>query len=643
MYSQLQKKPDTIKKLSQIRQKKNLNTISIPTQAVVQRKLNTLNKDRNMEVYEGENIDSEDIGKINQEYYEETQVVEEAKGTIYYGSIQNNELEGKNAIILGLKTRDLGFYYYNKENEKSAEIAFSNKMALRGYINSEVAPNLFKHLTHDNSGISEVKGKKGDGLTTMNMNKKSWYCPSDFKEKKFKDLKEEEQTQIIQKWNESLGQINIETLAAEESLNEYKSILTKEKKNLEKTVSSLQYLMTHMAPPRDPSEDSSKDESTGIHTAPVPRNVEDGHISKFIQQKEGITKDGRYWAAKSKKSLVKRLAKNVLFDEGELESVNVYENEKEQPIGKRDVVKLKGKVIEDKGEHQYRWNANSIEELGDQYAKVDEPRSHREWLEIEKLWNKTLRLHDVLEYWDKTSNLYLDTTGIAEKRIFKNKLIEADINILKGIKIFDYLLQKMSICAIEEKYQWNINTINELGRIFSGFSQATDENWKTLLKVWNNTHQLKISYDLTKKFNTWNQAPTEWGMNSTSNVGSVEETPYAGWSQFSWTEEKSLIKFDTIRPQEVPHYHPGQEEIYTVQEGSAYLLEADKIVRVKKGDTKVIHRNTTHFVVAIDAPYKHTVVQYPSGFHWESNKKEVGDGNKYYEETKKQYPEPEQS
>lgn len=636
MYSQLQKKVDTIKKFSQVRQEKKLNTISIPTQAVVQRKLNSLNTDNNMEVFEGENINSEDIRSINKENYEETQVVEDKIGTIYYGHIPNNELEDKNAIILGLKTRGLGFNYYNKENKKSSEIAFSNKMALRGYINSDVAPKLLPLLAND---IKEVGGRKGGGLNVMN--RKRWYCPEGFENIKFKDLTFNTQETIIREWDNKLNEINIDRLdishaaeAAGKSPEEYKEILVKEKENLKQIVLRLNDLIQDM--------NTSEESTTGIHTAPST-DIEQWHISHFLIEKGAITADGRYWAAKSQESLLKRLIKRVEIDQDRLEQINVYVNGNEQSIRRRRIEELEGKVITsiENRDDKYKWNAESIEDLGNQYAKVNEPRSHKEWLEIEKLWNETLKRNEVLDFWNKTSDLYLDTTGIKEKHIFINKLEQTDISKLQQIGIFDYLLEKGSIEGSENNYEWSINAINELGGIFSKFSQATDENWKSLLEVWNNTHQLKISYDLTKKFNTWNQAPTEWGINSTSNVGTTSETPYAGWSQFSWANRGDLIKFDTIRPQEKPHMHPEQEEIYTVQQGTAYLLERDVVVKVETGKTKVIHKHTHHFVVAIDAPYKHTVVQYPSGFHWDNNKQEVHVGKDYYEEARRQFPIPE--
>ena len=153
-------------------------------------------------------------------------------------------------------------------------------------------------------------------------------------------------------------------------------------------------------------------------------------------------------------------------------------------------------------------------------------------------------------------------------------------------------------------------------------------------KVWNKTQHIRITYELDNKFNTWTQGSTEWGVNSTANIDASNDTPYAGWSIFQYdgtNEERGKLKeFKIIRPAEIPHLHEKQDEIYKVTKGKMWLMVNRNVVCVEESSQKIIKRNTPHAVVAIEPPYQHLVIQYPSLFHEDGNKREVDIGTMEY-------------
>ena len=153
-------------------------------------------------------------------------------------------------------------------------------------------------------------------------------------------------------------------------------------------------------------------------------------------------------------------------------------------------------------------------------------------------------------------------------------------------------------------------------------------------KVWNKTQHIRITYELDNKFNTWTQGSTEWGVNSTANIDASNDTPYAGWSIFQYdgtNEERGKLKeFKIIRPAEISHLHEKQDEIYKVTKGKMWLMVNRNVVCVEESSQKIIKRNTPHAVVAIEPPYQHLVIQYPSLFHEDGNKREVDIGTMEY-------------
>ena len=153
-------------------------------------------------------------------------------------------------------------------------------------------------------------------------------------------------------------------------------------------------------------------------------------------------------------------------------------------------------------------------------------------------------------------------------------------------------------------------------------------------KVWNKTQHIRITYELDNKFNTWTQGSTEWGVNSTANIDASNDTPYAGWSIFQYdgtNEERGKLKeFKIIRPAEIPHLHEKQDEIYKVTKGKMWLMVNRNVVCVEESSQKIIKRNTPHAVVAIEPPYQHLVIQSPSLFHEDGNKREVDIGTMEY-------------
>lgn len=61
-----------------------------------------------------------------------------------------------------------------------------------------------------------------------------------------------------------------------------------------------------------------------------------------------------------------------------------------------------------------------------------------------------------------------------------------------------------------------------------------------------------------------------------------------------------------------------------------WLMVNRNVVCVEESSQKIIKRNTPHAVVAIEPPYQHLVIQYPSLFHEDGNKREVDIGTMEY-------------
>lgn len=308
--------------------------------------------------------------------------------------------------------------------------------------------------------------------------------------------------------------------------------------------------------------------------------------------------------------------------------INVYDNNKY--VRNRNVDDLKGKIISeiDANEDEYQWSATSIDELGDRYKEVESPRSENEWLEILHLWEKSMGIESIVKNWRKTASLHLDSSGL--EKVETNTVKYGEPFKKEELKNNNF---------INDDGTWVAKTVRELGDHYANLGDNKQLEWQDLLKAWNQTHHTKVEYNLDKKFNNWTQGATEWGVNSTTNIGVSNETPFAGWSKFEYEQQSNeMVNFHNIRKAEIPHKHPIQTEIYKINKGAAFLMINGEIKKVKASQSETIKPETPHCIVAIESPYEHLVIQIPSGFHHKMNKEKTESDdnamNKYYEQAK---------
>lgn len=102
--------------------------------------------DDNVVIYQMLPPEEDDITDLNKRNFEQIQAVDEKKkiGMIFIGHVELGDFAGCNSwIVIGLKTR-LGSSYYDTENEKSAPISYSNKMAYRAYVGERQLRSFWK-------------------------------------------------------------------------------------------------------------------------------------------------------------------------------------------------------------------------------------------------------------------------------------------------------------------------------------------------------------------------------------------------------------------------------------------------------------------------------------------------------------------
>lgn len=540
-----------------------------------------------------------DIGAINKNNFEEVQIIFDDTGYIIYGHLEKDDLPNQNAVIIGCKTRKIidkykvedgksPFYetndnpvYYDTTNGKSTEIAFSNKMSLRGYLILEKKETDLLNWQKINPVPMD---KKGIGLSTMN--KKPWFYPEKGELIKFKEYTKEKAKRNIKEWDT------------------YKNapFIKEKSKRISLFIDSYNEI-----------DENSKQPG-------IAKSWEDA-----LKQKGILTSDLK-WTVKNENSLKKRLYNNSTDKKIKIEKtaiedkICIYNNH--IATGKRSIDELKNCIITetDDGSDGYQWTATSINELGEKYSQVKSPRSNEEWLEILHLWEKSMGIEEIVSVWRETANLHLDTSGL-------NTMETSDPNISpSGFSNLSHFFTGDN--------KWKAKTIRELGDCYNNWQDKEKMKWEVVLAEWNKSHHIKVEYKLDKKFNTWTQGATEWGVNSTTNIGVPNETPFAGWSKFSYEGDAGVINFNTIREEEAPHQHPVQTEIYKVNKGTAYLMVDEKIETVTVPGYKIIEPMIKHCIVAIKSPYEHLVIQSPSGFHHNGNKKTTGgvdDMNRYYE------------
>ena len=552
--------------------------VQMRSNAVLQRKLQEVVNDVQLIIFlftMVENTD-DDIEEINNLCFEEIQIIKDNKSVFIQGNINKDDLENMDrAYIIGTKTRINSFYrpehnyeneghsesvYYDALHTKSPEIAFANKMYLRGYLmltDSEVDSIGKDNLTEINT-IEKYNGKmiKKDAPI---MRAKKWYMPKDSKWIPFKQYDTNTVKGNIEKWT---------------NLTETLSSIVEKCEGTLALINSYNTLSTY-------------------------------HLEEFLVAKGIMTKNGM-WTVKSRDSLLRRLYHKGISDSNLLpdisENISIHRNENNY----RNMTELRNSFSVNK-----KWKCSTIEELGNAYEKLPEPRSHEEWLEILHWWEKDCRFEETQQRWKREANLHLDTTGL-ESKIHNTSEIAQDSR--ERLKRNGF---------ISESGKWLFNNIRELGYFYATKSGSNFEiSWKDILIEWNKTHHTKVTYNLDNKFNLWSQSKTEWGVNSTSNSGSPNETPFAGWSRFVYNTKGTddLIKFKDIRDAEVPHYHPIQTEIYIVKKGAAHMRHKDEIKKIEVGKPLIVKPNEIHYIIAVTKDYEHLVIQSPSGFHHDKNK-----------------------
>lgn len=605
---------------------------------IIQRKLEKEFQDNeiesNVDIFKGTVAEDErktEADKINANNYEEIQIIDEinATGKIIIGnikpedfictidveSIENKKNDENEIILAGLKKRNFGFNYYGTDNEKSSDIAFSNKMALLGYINGKALGETDNNQTN-NRLIDEIKEKiklvdctqKGYGESKedcLSMAGNKWYMPDGIKTIKFADINNSYHNNIFNKWKDIAN-----TLQNEE-----------DKIRMEKIVGRISAFAKTI--------DCIKNKSL---------NLSDDDKKIWEENKKLISEDNKFWTVKDKTSLIKRAVRNIQIDENKIKNINKYNKDS---VGKRDVEEFIKAGLILKNDEKYYWNVKNEKELGDKYALVgqlsenNDNRSDKEWLEILAIWNDTCQsdiIKKLVNNWSKTADMHLDSTGLenfkddSSNEFSENELKACDLTE-DEIKYYVDKINSASSTDSEQKYKWKASSVRELGDYFADnknkYTGNLDDKWKKILVLWNKSNHKVFSYKLENKFNTWNQNTTEWGVNSTTYIGTPNETPYMGWSIFKHDFGEKLTKFNDVRPAEIPHKHPEQEEIYKVKIGTAYMYDNGNIVKVSAGANKVIKRGTPHCIVAAKGNYSHLVLQHPSGFHWSNNKEVV--------------------
>ena len=465
--------------------------------------------------------------------------------------------------------------YYDALHTTSPEIAFANKMYLRGYL--MLTDDEVKSIGENNlikiNDLETYKRKMGK-TDAPKMRNKKWYMPKETEWLSFKQYNAHAVKTNFRKWNDLI--------------KTQQSIVAKYKGTLA-LVKSYNTLSKH--------------------------NVEEFLKAKGIKTENGI------WTVKSKDSLLRRLYHKRISDTNILPDISVNISIHQNENNYRKINELV-----DTFSANDKWKCSTIEELGDAYGKMSEPRSHDEWLDVLHWWEKDLQFMEIQKRWEREANLHLDTTGLESI----TKEYELDTS-----SIDSSLLEKLkSNGFINEKGKWISKNIRELGDLYaSKIGSNLMIQWKEILTEWNKTHHTKVTYNLDNKFNLWSQSKTEWGVNSTSNSGSANETPFAGWSRFVHKSEKNddLIRFKDIRDAETPHYHPIQTEIYIVKKGTAYMRHKDKIIGLTADKILIVKPNEIHYIIAVTKDYEHLVIQSPSGFHYNSNNNKKHVTNPEYE------------
>lgn len=576
---------------------------------IIQRQLTSLNEDGESLLgvynYESDQNKNADLTLINNKNYEEIQVVYSNKGFVIYGKIQENDLPDDKAIIIGVKTRIIDKYnnrdaknpfyesdknpvYYDTTNTKSAEIAFSNKMSLRGYL-------ILEEEETDRLGMQVITPvpmeKKGKGLSIMN--NKPWYYPTGGNHIKYSKYNIGEARENIQLWRSF----------------ENAPFITEKVRRIE-------FLIANYRPNIPTAYNESAEGSNNTFD-----------LNKLLKEK-GVLADDLRWAVKDENSLKKRLYHKrsdelIKIERSKIENkIKVYD-EQNNYVRPRDMNELENKIITriEGNNSEYKWSVTSIDELGERYALIEEQRSNKEWLEVLHLWEQSMGIEGIVMNWKKTAGLHLDSSGLESMETETNTVrSEENVDLFNKLKNFNF---------IEGDGTWVVKTIRDLGDKYASLGEDKQQlEWNDVLKAWNETHHTKVAYNLDEKFNNWTQGTTEWGVNSTTNIGASNETPFAGWSKFEYSQEPGeIVNFHGIRGAEIPHKHPIQTEIYKVNSGTAFLMVEGSIKKVEKNHNEIIKPMREHCIVAIRSPYEHIVIQSPSGFHHKQNKIQTKDSS----------------
>ena len=387
---------------------------------IVQRKLNVLDfskgqggqqetTDSHVVIYQMSAPEGKDITDLNKENFEQIQAVDEQtkKGMIFIGHVELGDFAGCNSwIVIGLKTR-LGSSYYDTENEKSAPISYSNKMAYRAYVGEKAAKELLekmaaKGLVQAVQSHGANKGNKGYKLSER------WYIPASENEIKFSEWDSAKSEEMIKKWNQILDS---------ESMNA-NSLSEKEKQQynqLKALIGKFQSIV-----------DAAQTAVFGDLQSSLSEAGAEAGIMEKLKQMGLVTKGGiKTWTVVSEKSLRRRIQKyrqetplQTTFPSNYFEKINVYkENRPNEFIKqrKRKVEEMeKAKIIQKDKNHgndkesYYKWSVDSENKLGDAYKDIEEDKSHLEWLELLELWLPGQQ--EIVRLWKQTNRLHLDST-----------------------------------------------------------------------------------------------------------------------------------------------------------------------------------------------------------------------------------------
>lgn len=625
---------------------------------IIQRRLNRLNfsggqdgqqetTDSHVVLYQMSNPVEQDITNLKQENFEQIQAVDEQKkiGLIFIGNVKLDDFTGcVSWIIIGLRTR-LGSSYYDTQNPKSAPISYSNKMAYRACIGEKAAKELL-NLMEERGFVQTVKshkhpetdkGNKGYGGLSA-----KWYIPSGVVQSKFSEWDLKNNKNIVDKWKEILNGENLKAVLDAYNGDD-KTILLLQQKQLSELIEKFEFIV-----------DKHPTEIFGNLSARLSEaGAEEGIMGKLEQMKLVTQGSIRTWTVVDENSLRRRIRKyrqetfaQETFPRNYFEKINIYiQNTSGEFVeqGQRPVEQMiEAGIIKEDTAHQgtdepsYKWSVSSEQELGDAYARIPSNRSHEEWLELLELWSSGEQ--KIASLWKQTNRLHLDSTGC--QAISKEPGSNLDQQFNDQQKS---LLEEANIIGSggQSEHHWTVRSVRDMGDKYKKIwdnQEASVISWTDLLKVWNETQHIRITYELDNKFNTWTQGSTEWGVNSTANIDASNDTPYAGWSIFKYDgtndERSRLVEFEKIRPAELPHLHEKQDEIYKVTQGKMWLMINGAVVCVEENSQRIIKRNTPHAVVAIEPPYQHLVIQYPSLFHENDNKKkvEIGTMHDFYQQ-----------